>query len=140
MSRVRVLAITHILVGALFIILGLADGVTSVLDTDYMFDAGFGFFAFWTGTWVSVHCRNSAFLRCKLTYFSPSQPFRFLLPTRSLIAVKIYMKTSPNHSNHFHFARLKAFWACGLKSGLGYNGRFSYSINCTCLRNSVVKL
>ena len=82
-SRVRVLAITHILVGVLLIVLGIADGATP--DYDIVFSSGFGYFAFATGIWVSVHCRNSAFVRYNLTFFSPSQPFCFLafLPARS---------------------------------------------------------
>ena len=82
---VRVIAITHIIVGALSIIFGIADGAKSAQDYYSSFSGGPGFFAVWTGTWVSVHCRNSAFVRYNLTYFSPSQPFCFLsfLPARS---------------------------------------------------------
>ena len=75
-SRVRVLAITHILVGALLIIFGIANGVTqNFYDT---FNSSFGFFGIGTGVWVSLHCRNSAFVRYNLTYFSPLQPFSAL--------------------------------------------------------------
>ena len=65
LSRVRVLAITHILVGALLIAFGIADGVTQ--DVDFIFNSIFGFFGTGTGIWVSVHCRNSAFVRYKVT-------------------------------------------------------------------------
>ena len=61
-SRVRVLAITHILVGVLLIIFGIADGVTQPFI--YIYRGGFIWIG--TGTWVSVHCRNSAFVRYKL--------------------------------------------------------------------------
>ena len=77
-SRVRVLAITHIVVGALLIIFGVADGVTTSSERgDIEFVAGDGFFGVWIGIWVSVHCRNSSFVRYKLTYSSSSQPFCF---------------------------------------------------------------
>ena len=65
-SMVRFLAITHIIVGALLFILGLADGVTSVLGgvrVDEEFFSLYGFFGLWTGTWVSVQRRNSSFVR-----------------------------------------------------------------------------
>ena len=39
-SMVRVLAIIHIVVGALLIIFGIADGVTAVLGDDFTFMAG----------------------------------------------------------------------------------------------------
>ena len=71
-STIRALAITHILVGALAIIFGMADGVKSLGNYFVFGGAGFGFFVVWAGTWVSVHCRNSAFVRYNLTYFSPS--------------------------------------------------------------------
>ena len=47
----RVLAIFHIVVGALLIIFGIADGVTS-FDAD-AFWTGQIFFGVWIGTWVS---------------------------------------------------------------------------------------
>ena len=50
-SMVRVLAIFHIVVGALLIILGIADGVTSF--TTRRFGTGRIFFGVWIGTWVS---------------------------------------------------------------------------------------
>ena len=62
-SMVRVLAIVHIVVGALLIIFGIADGVTAVLGIDYVFLAGYSFYGVWIGTWVSARCRDSAFLR-----------------------------------------------------------------------------
>ena len=52
-SMVRVLAILHIVVGALLIIFGIADGVTSLDTGDYMFWNGQIFFGVWIGTWVS---------------------------------------------------------------------------------------
>ena len=51
-SMVRVLAIFHIVVGALLIIFGIADGVTS-LATGYPFFTGQIFYGVWIGTWVS---------------------------------------------------------------------------------------
>ena len=71
-SMVRFLAITHIVVGVLLFIFGIADGVTSVLGIDDAFFAGYGFFGVWTGTWVSVQRRNY-FVRYELTYSTPSQ-------------------------------------------------------------------
>ena len=56
LSMVRVLAIIHIVVGALLIIFGIADGVTAVLGRGYVFLAGHAFYGVWIGTWVSVHC------------------------------------------------------------------------------------
>ena len=53
-SRVRVLAITHILVGALLIIFGIANGVTQNSYYD-IFNSSFGFFGIGTGVWVSFH-------------------------------------------------------------------------------------
>ncbi|KAK2548966.1 hypothetical protein P5673_030714 [Acropora cervicornis] len=44
LSMIRVLAIFHIVVGALLIIFGIADGVTAVLGHEYMFVAGYGFY------------------------------------------------------------------------------------------------
>ena len=65
---VRVLAIIHIVVGALLIIFGIADGVTAVLGDEYIFGAGYVFYGVWIGTWVSVYCGYSASARCNLTY------------------------------------------------------------------------
>ncbi|XP_067047513.1 uncharacterized protein [Acropora muricata] len=53
-SMARVLAIFHIVVGALLIIFGIADGVTSVLGDEYMFIAGYGFYGVWIGTWMCI--------------------------------------------------------------------------------------
>ena len=83
-SMARILAIIHIVVGALLIILGIADGITTVLGA-HMFAAGYRFYGVWIGTWVSVHVEIiSAFVRYKLTYISPSQSFCFraFLPAR----------------------------------------------------------
>ena len=82
-SRARILAITHILVGVLLIVFGMADCATPSYNAT--FNSGLCFFGTATGIWVSVHCRNSAFVRYNLTFFSPSQPFCFLafLPARS---------------------------------------------------------
>ena len=60
-SRVRVLAITHILVGALLVAFGIADAATPTYDR--YFGANAWYFVIATGLWVSVHCRNSAFVR-----------------------------------------------------------------------------
>lgn len=81
---VRFLAITHIVVGVLLFIFGIADGVTSVLGIDDAFFAGYGFFGVWTGTWVSVQRRNSSFVRYELTCSTPLQLCCFLafLPAR----------------------------------------------------------
>ena len=60
--RVRVLAITHILVGTSLIICGIADiGVKP--DDDSVFGPSYGYFGIATGIWVSVHCRNSPFVK-----------------------------------------------------------------------------
>ena len=83
--RVRTLAIMHIVVGALLIIFGIADGVTAVLGDDFTFMAGYGFYGVWIGTWVSVSCRNSAFVKSSYQL---------------------------NYSNSFYFPRLKAFGVC----------------------------
>ena len=56
---VRVLAIIHIVVGALLIIFGIADRVTAVLGHDSMFKAGYVFYGVWIGTWVRVRCRSN---------------------------------------------------------------------------------
>ncbi|XP_074607351.1 uncharacterized protein LOC141860206 [Acropora palmata] len=56
-SMVRFLAITHIIVGALLFIFGLADGVTSLLGgdkVDLVFFSGNAFFGLWTGTWTCI--------------------------------------------------------------------------------------
>ena len=75
LSMIRVLAIFHIVVGALLIIFGIADGVTAVLGHEYMFISGYGFYGVWIGVWVSVHCRNSSFIEYKLTYLTKEQKF-----------------------------------------------------------------
>ncbi|XP_015748753.1 PREDICTED: uncharacterized protein LOC107328544 isoform X3 [Acropora digitifera] len=54
MAMVRVLAITDIVVGALLIIFCMADGVTSVLENDFVFDDGFAFFGMCTGIWMCI--------------------------------------------------------------------------------------
>ena len=92
---VRVLAITNVLVGALDIIFGTTDDGESI--------PGGSIFVVFTGIWVSVHCRNSAFVRYNLTALFSR------LPSRSLFAIKIGVKTSLNHGNRFQFPRLKAF-------------------------------
>ena len=103
-STVRVLAITHVLVGGLAIIFGMADGVKSATGNYFVLGGPvFGFFVVWTGIWVSVHCRNSAFVRYNLTALFSR------LPSRSLVAIKIGVKTSLSHGNRFQFPRLKAF-------------------------------
>ena len=88
-SLVRSLAIFHIVVGALLIILGIADGVTSLATAGYVFWTGYVFFGVWIGTWVSFYhwfqtLSNSAFARNKLVYFPVSESFYFLafLPAR----------------------------------------------------------
>lgn len=53
-SRVRVLAITHLVVGALLIIFGIFDGVTSLLGDDFMFWSPFGLFGISTGTGMCI--------------------------------------------------------------------------------------
>ncbi|XP_015757490.1 PREDICTED: uncharacterized protein LOC107336920 isoform X2 [Acropora digitifera] len=53
-SMVRILAIIHIVVGALLILFGIADGITTVLGTGYMFQAGNGFYGVWIGTWMCI--------------------------------------------------------------------------------------
>ena len=65
-TMVRVLAIIHILVGAWLIIFSIIDGETALFDKKHMFTAGYGFYGVWIGAWVSVHCRNSAFVRYNL--------------------------------------------------------------------------
>ncbi|XP_015757500.1 PREDICTED: uncharacterized protein LOC107336924 isoform X3 [Acropora digitifera] len=52
-SRVRVLAITHILAGALLIIFGIANGVTPNSYPD-IFNSSFGFFGIGTGVWMCI--------------------------------------------------------------------------------------
>ncbi|XP_015748752.1 PREDICTED: uncharacterized protein LOC107328544 isoform X2 [Acropora digitifera] len=52
-SRVRVLAITHILVGTLLIICGIADSVVKP-DHDAIFSSGYGYFGIATGIWMSI--------------------------------------------------------------------------------------
>ena len=56
-SMVRVLAIFHVVVGALLIIFGIVDGVTSLLADDDTFFAGRIFFGIWIGAWVSFKLR-----------------------------------------------------------------------------------
>ena len=99
-STVRVLAIIHVLVGAPEIIFGMADGIMFGMagkptrtNCSVLADPGFGFFVVWAGIWVSVHCRNSAFVRYNLTALFSR------LPTRSLVTIKIGVKTSLNHGN-----------------------------------------
>ncbi|XP_015749260.1 PREDICTED: uncharacterized protein LOC107329042 isoform X2 [Acropora digitifera] len=53
-SLVRSLAIFHIVVGALLIILGIADGVTSLATAGYVFWTGYVFFGVWIGTWMCI--------------------------------------------------------------------------------------
>ena len=53
-SMVRVLAIFHIVVGALLIIFGIADSVTALSNAQsFSFLTGIIFFGVWIGTWVS---------------------------------------------------------------------------------------
>lgn len=66
---VRVLAITHIVVGALLIIFGIADRVTAVHDHDSTFKAGYVFYGLWIGTWVSILCRSNFRLREAVNIF-----------------------------------------------------------------------
>ncbi|XP_015757497.1 PREDICTED: uncharacterized protein LOC107336923 [Acropora digitifera] len=53
-SLVRSLAIFHIVVGALLIILGIADGVTSLATSGHTFWTGYVFFGVWIGTWMCI--------------------------------------------------------------------------------------
>ena len=56
-SMARRLAIIHIVVGALLIIFGIADGATTQRDSDRVFsESSSVFYGLWIGTWVSVHC------------------------------------------------------------------------------------
>ena len=100
-STVRVLAITHVLIGALAISLGITHCVLE--ECNVLGPQDPGLFVVWTGIWVSVHCRNYAFVRYNLTALFSR------LPSRSLVAIKIGVKTSLNHGNRFQFPRLKAF-------------------------------
>ena len=112
-SRVRVLAITHILVGALLIVFGIADGVTQNMP-DFFFVSSFGFFGIGIGIWVSFHCRNSAFIFLAFVAVLFSRR-----PTSLLVLVKIDVETSLNHNiNRFQFSCLEAFGRVFLKSGL----------------------
>ena len=77
-SRVRVLATTHILVGALLVVFGIADAVTQNIYDNHFY-VGEGFFGFATGLWVSFHCGN-------VTYFSSSKPFCFLVVLLACVA------------------------------------------------------
>ncbi|XP_044181188.1 uncharacterized protein LOC114977047 [Acropora millepora] len=52
-SRIRVLAITHILVGALLIIFGIANSVTTN-SYDDIFNSNFGLFGIGAGTWMCI--------------------------------------------------------------------------------------
>lgn len=126
-SRVRVLAITHILVGALLIVIGIAECVTQIKHN--LLDSIFGFIGIGTGTWVSFHCRNSAFIFLAFVAVLFSRR-----PTSLLVPVKIDVETSLNHNiNRFQFSCLEAFGRVFLKSELECKGRFSYSIKCKCL-------
>ena len=93
-SRIRVLAITHIVVGALMIIIGVADGVTGALSSDSTFIGGYLFFGVWIGTWVSFTKINfrtlRAFLAFRAVLFSRFSTF-------SLVAVKNRLETSPKY-------------------------------------------
>ncbi|XP_067047526.1 membrane-spanning 4-domains subfamily A member 4A-like isoform X2 [Acropora muricata] len=53
-SLIRSLAIFHIVVGALLIILGIADGVTSLATSGRTFWTGYGFFGVWIGIWMCI--------------------------------------------------------------------------------------
>ena len=91
-SLVRSLAIFHIVVGALLIILGIADGVTSLATARYVFWTGYVFFGVWIGTWVSFYhwfqtFSNFAFARNELAYFPVSESESFFLPS-SLLACR----------------------------------------------------
>ena len=86
-SRIRVLAITHIVVGALMIIIGVADGVTGALSSDSTFIGGYLFFGVWIGTWVS-------FTKFSNTACISRFPSRFVF---SLVAVKNRLETSPKY-------------------------------------------
>ena len=106
-SRVRVLSITHILVGALLIIFGIADGVTAVLGDDDMFIAGYVFCGVWIGTWVSVLCRNN---------------FRFREAV-NIFLVKIDVKRTVNHNkNRCPFFLPKSLWECVFEKRAGMQG------------------
>ena len=105
-STVRVLAITHVLVGALAIVFGMTSTgyVKSAFgNCNVLGGLDLEFFVVCIGVWVSVHCQNSAFVRYNLTALFSR------LPSRSLVAIKIGVKTSLNHGNRFQFPRLKAF-------------------------------
>ncbi|XP_029205593.2 uncharacterized protein LOC114969454 [Acropora millepora] len=52
-SRVRVLAITHILVGVLLVVFGIADAVTQDIYGNH-FNGREGFFGFATGLWMCI--------------------------------------------------------------------------------------
>ena len=63
----------HIVVGALLIIFGVADGGTAFLGREICLQLVTGSMGLDWCMGISVRCRNSAFVRYKLTYFSPSQ-------------------------------------------------------------------
>ena len=99
LSMIRVLAIFHIVVGALLIIFGIADGVTAVLGYEYMFIAGYGFYGVWIGTWVSVHVQISAFVRYNIFLAFPVILFS-CIPTRSS-GVRTYIFINPLSEGHY---------------------------------------
>ena len=86
-SRVRVLAITHILVGALLVIFGIANGVTqNSYDT---FNSTSGYFGAGAGVWVSFRfceVQFNIFLVFAAVLFS-------CRPTHLLVAVEIEVET-----------------------------------------------
>ena len=109
---VRVLAYTHSTVGALLIIFGVADGLTPISVDMYTTFSRQIIFVAWIGTLVSVHCRNSAFVRyVKINIFLAFGAVLFSrLSTRWLVAVKIDEKIkSKSEYNRYHFPQLKAF-------------------------------
>ena len=72
LSMVRVLTIMHIVVGALLIIFGIADGGTAFLGREICLQLVTGSMGL---DWCMGKCSlsKSAFVRYKLTYFSPPQ-------------------------------------------------------------------
>ena len=88
-SRVRVLAITHILVGALLVIFGIANGVTQNFYYTGTFNSSYGYFGVGAGVWVSFRfceVQFNIFLAFAAVLFS-------CRPTHLLVAVEIEVET-----------------------------------------------
>ncbi|XP_044181687.1 uncharacterized protein LOC114969462 [Acropora millepora] len=128
-SMVRVLAIFHIVVGALLIIFGIADSVTSLTNSHRLtFWTGFIFFGVWIGTWMCIAGAQGILGSTSQT--TPSRDYYFILQAGLFMGFSITSAVMGGIIILFYSIILATvsysqYYACGLRHRITCH-RYSY--------------